>query len=260
MTRLSLGASLLLLSLAATGAASAAESPDPKAGDALSSSGENDVDPASPRAAVHSYLDLARRGENERALAYLDLSRDAKPRGAVLAERLRFVLERYGGAELDALSPDPEGDPDDGLRRGVDRVTVVTSASGRTEDLLIRRVPTRDGKRWLFAGQSVRRIDAWYFALREHRWLEALSAPLRRSGPLDLLWWQWGAVLLLTAIGWLVGTLLGNVPQPKTPIRSTDRRSSPCSQGRLTESNADYPACGTFEPRWIARTVSSVSA
>lgn len=218
MTGFVRGVLVVVLSLAVPASVSAVEppvpalpAPEPPAAEpeAETDEREPEVDPNSPRAALRAYLELARDGQNEEAAEYLQVPEDARPRAAELAERLRFVLERHDGADPSELSPRAEGDEDDGLPPGVDRAAVVTLESGKTEDVLLKRVPSREGRRWVFARQSVRRIDDWYYDLREHRWLEAMPAPLRRTGPFNLLWWQWGAFAIVLAVGWLLGSILG---------------------------------------------------
>ncbi|NUO48951.1 MAG: mechanosensitive ion channel family protein, partial [Polyangiaceae bacterium] len=168
-------------------------------------------DAGSPRAAMASFLSLARSGELEQAAKYLQLPKGDEGRATALAERLRFVLERHDAADPDELSNKPEGKENDGLADDVDRVAVIHSPSGKSDDVLLKRVTTPDGKRWLFARDTVARVDGWYDAL-ESRWqLQHLPEPLRRGGPLGLLWWQWGAFLVLAAAAWLVAIILGKL-------------------------------------------------
>lgn len=172
---------------------------------------EPEVDPASPRAAVESYLELVRDGKHGDAAEYLQLPEEDKERGAELAEQLWFVLERNGGADVEALSSSENGDEDDGLKGAVDRVATIQRPSGKEEDLLIKRVETKRGPRWLFARDSVRKVDVWYDDLGERRFVEKLPEPLRRGAPLGLLWWQVGGFLLVVFVGWIAGVILGKV-------------------------------------------------
>lgn len=164
---------------------------------------EEAVEPGSPRAALTSYLELVRAGEYDAASAYLQLPRRERERGPAIAERLKFVLERHG-VDPGAMSPKAEGDKEDGLPMGVDRVALVSTPPGDEPVLMVR-----SGNKWLFARQSVGRVDAWYHGLDERWLLEHLPPPLLRSGPFGLLWWQWGALAVLVLMGWLAGVVLG---------------------------------------------------
>jgi MscS family membrane protein len=183
----------------------------PPANDAAEEPQEPPVDPGSPRAAVESYLALARSGDFDEAAKYLQVPKADVKRASELAERLRFVLERHDGAEVDELSAKPEGDVDDGLAEGVERIAVIKSSSGKDEDLLLKRVTTPEGKRWLFARDSVARVDAWYDDLEERWLLQHIPEPFRRGGPLGIQWWQWGAFVVLAAVAWLLGAILGRL-------------------------------------------------
>ncbi len=63
--------------------------------------------------------------------------------------------------------------------------------------------------RWIFTRATVERIDGWYGRLRDHWQQEWLPAPLLRTGPKDLMWWQWGALPVLFALALGAGALLG---------------------------------------------------
>jgi MscS family membrane protein len=168
------------------------------------------VDPESPRAAVAAYLELARAGALESASAFLQVPANQAERGGTLAERLKFVLERHDATDLDALSAKPEGNVTDGLPSGVDRVALIPSET-REDELLLTRAPTRAGVRWVFTEDSVRKVDRWYDELDELWLLEMLPEPLRRSGPWNVLYWQWGALALVLLTGWVLGLVLGKV-------------------------------------------------
>lgn len=188
------------------------------------------VDPESPRAAVDSFLGHARAGESSEAAAYLQVPKADAKRAAALAERLRFVLERHDGADVEELSPKSEGNENDGLDPGLERVAVIKSSSGGAEDLLLKRVESPDGKRWLFARDSVARVDAWYDDLDERWLLQVLPEPLRRGGPLGLLWWQWGAFIVLILSAWLLGAILGRLTARALKAFFSKKRSAHAGQ------------------------------
>ena len=169
-----------------------------------------EVDPESPRAAVESYLDAARHEDYERAAAYLDLSTADAASTEVVAQRLKFVLER-NGVDPEGLSPSAEGDTQDGLPAGIDRVATIGSERGKAEGAFVTRVAAGAGERWVFSRDTVKRVDAWYDGLEERWLLDRLPDFLLRTGPFDLLLWQWCALLAVLVAGWLLGTILGRL-------------------------------------------------
>jgi MscS family membrane protein len=166
------------------------------------------VDPDSPRTSVVRYLELCRAGEYGEAAAYLDLSDAEKPDGPQLARRLKAVLDRRIWVKPETLSPRSLGDTSDGLPSGVEEVGVVQGPGGPQPVRLVRR-HFPDGARWIFTRSTVDRIDGWYHRLPD-RWEEELIPErLLRTGPRDLLWWQWIALPILFVLALLLGALLG---------------------------------------------------
>lgn len=165
--------------------------------------------PDSPRVSTQEYLDACRTGQYEEAARYLALEGDLSSKGPELARRLKAVLDQHLWINLSLLSPLSEGDQADGLGEGIDRLGAVPGTGGRPETIrLVRRVDA-DRVRWVFSSGTVSRIDAWYGALGD-RWVrENLPEVLLRPGPGELLWWQWLALLPLTALAWLLGRLFG---------------------------------------------------
>lgn len=165
------------------------------------------VAPDSPRASMTRFVELARSGEYGDAAAYLDLSDAQRPDAAQLARRLKAVLDTQVWFKVEALSPKPWGEPSDKLP-GVLEIGTIHGASGKEPVRLVRRA-FPDGARWIFSRNTVERTDEWYGRLRD-RWLrEYLPERLLRTGPHELLWWQWIAlpVVFLLSIG--AGNVLG---------------------------------------------------
>jgi MscS family membrane protein len=164
----------------------------------------------SPRASVADFFALCRANQYDQAAHYLELPRAQEARGQVLAQRLKAVLDRKAWIELSQLSPLSSGDVEDELPRNTDEVGRLMAADGTPEPIrLVRR--NVDGGRWLFSASTVAQIDHWYEQLADRWLLENLPAWLLRSGPKELLWWQWLALPLLALLGWLVGYALARV-------------------------------------------------
>lgn len=219
--------------------------------------------PDSPRASVKHYLDLCRAGEYAEAAEYLDLSDTMKPEGAMLARRLKAVLDRQIWVKLEEISPAALGQDNDGLPPGVDEIGTVPGRTGPEPVRLVRRRGS-DGTRWLFSRATVEHIPDWFGRLRD-RWIQVyLPQALLRTGPQELMWWQWIALPLMFAGGLTVGKLLGYATR-RLLGRITVRLGPPASMrwnenlfARLSSPLAftwallavyfAYPALGLYEP------------
>lgn len=161
--------------------------------------------PDSPRASMKAYLELCRTGDFALAADYLDVPAASKKDGPGLAQRLKVVLDRFVGIDLDTLSPASAGDGADRLPPGIDEI-------GRLPGL--KREPVRLSRRpgrWVFSRTTVEHIDGWYAAL-DDRWLrERLPPGLLRIGPKGLPYWQWALAPVVALGAWLVGRLLSYV-------------------------------------------------
>jgi MscS family membrane protein len=168
---------------------------------------ESSVAPDSPRAAVRDYLDLARAGRFEEAARYLDSPADAD--GARLAKQLKAVLDRRLWIDLELVSPQSAGDANDRLPPALDEIGKIPSPSGPPAPVRVVRRQTPEGARWMFSRRTVERVRAWYDDLRDRWLIENLPPALLRSGPKELLIWQWIALPLLIFAAIAVGRVLG---------------------------------------------------
>jgi MscS family membrane protein len=157
-----------------------------------------------------NFVALCRAGDYESAAQYLEIGAVDKVLSAQLARRLKAVLDRKAWLDPSVLSPLPTGKVDDGLAPFMDEVGQIEGADGIPEPVrIVRR--KRDQVRWLFSNATVNRIDGWY-ELLDDRWiLEELPAPLLRTGPRELLYWQWLALPLLVIASWLLAIALGKL-------------------------------------------------
>ena len=174
------------------------------------------VAPTSPRAALLTYLELARAGSFEAAAAYLDLPDSLEPRGPALARELKLVLDHHVWLDLDAVSAAPPGDTTDGLPAGVDEIATISGPAGVHEFVRLTRVTAAvdtvaQPKDWRFSRQTVLRVPAWYAALGNRWLLDRLPSALLRSGPFELLWWQWLVLPLVVGAALLAGSIVGRV-------------------------------------------------
>jgi MscS family membrane protein len=174
-----------------------------------------EVAPDSPRASLQAYLDAGRAGEWKKAARHLVLPEGRLAEGPTLAGRLKAVLDRHVWFDLEKISPASDGNRDDGLSAGVERVAEIPVGDERTQPVYMVRRVDDGGRLWAFSPNTVRHIDHWYDQL-EGRWMRerligAGLEPLLRGGPLGLLWWQWIALPLLVLGAWVVGRFLGGL-------------------------------------------------
>jgi len=165
----------------------------------------------SPRASMMDFLSLCRAGDFETAAAYLELSSAQKPNGATLARRLKAVLDRKAWVELEQLSPESGGNTQDGLPALTDELGRIEGPEGVPEPVRIVRRRRDTGVRWVFSSATVSRIENWYARLDDRWMIEHLPQPLLRTGPRELMWWQWLALPMMLALSWGVALALSHV-------------------------------------------------
>ena len=183
----------------------AAEKASPEKADADKAKQEADdaPSPESPRVSLQAFLDATREGRYAEAGKYLDISRQKDADPALLARRLKAVLDRHVWFDLDTISGKPDGDLDDQLPRDAEDVAHIPAPAGAR--VPVRMVRDRGSSRWEFSRATVSNIDAWYDQL-EDRWLiERLPRVLLRAGPRDILYWQWLALPLLLLVSGVFG-------------------------------------------------------
>jgi MscS family membrane protein len=171
---------------------------------------EEEVARDSPRASMADFLALVRANQYDQAARYLELPRALSARGPVLARRIKAVLDRKAWIDLEKLSPLSSGNIEDDLPRFTDEIARFSSPEGTPEPVrLVRK--NLDGGRWLFSEATVRHVDGWYEQLADVWMLENLPHWLLRSGPKELLWWQWLALPVLVLLGFGLGYLLSRL-------------------------------------------------
>lgn len=164
----------------------------------------------SPRASMIHFLSLARSGDYATASDYLELSGSDEALGPELARKLKAVLDRRVWVEVEDLSPLATGNPDDGLPALTDEVGLIENAQGVPEPVrIVRR--RRENVVWVFSRVTVSHIDQWYGELDDRWLLEHMPQPLLRTGPRDLMWWQWLALPVLVTLSWLLALVLGAI-------------------------------------------------
>jgi MscS family membrane protein len=179
------------------------------------------VSPASPRAALQSFLRLAEANDWEGAAEYLSIPAAERDRATQLARRLKTILDQRLALDVRAVSGAVSGDTTDGDIGG-DRIGVIASANGREDPVRMVRLaaPSSGGPvRWVFSQATVGLVDGWFDNLGAPWLRERLPRTLMREGPLNVYYWQWiglglaiPAVLLVAlGLGAMLRTLLGRI-------------------------------------------------
>jgi len=183
-----------------------------------------------PRDTMAGFLEATGRRDYARAAEYLDLSRIARAhraeQGPVLARDLRIVIDQAVPIDLDDLSDQPAGSPQEGLPPDRALVGTVPTRAGATQ-LLLRRMPgPEDGRTWKFAAPTVAQIPRLYRELGYGPLADYLPPAFFEIRFLELALWQWLALFLLvalaSAIGWtgtiFVLRILGPIVRRAAPV------------------------------------------
>jgi MscS family membrane protein len=196
---------------AETGAAPAGEAA-PRAEPAPAPRPDDPYDRGSPRSAMRGFLSAGRAGEWERAAQFLELRglpaglRNEDP--AVLARQLKTVLDRTLWVELETLSDDPAGTPDDGLPPRRERVGQIDAAVPPVP-VYLDRVAREDGVRiWKLSAATLRELPTLWPQFGDGPLATWLPEPFTSWSFLELKLWQWLGLLALAAAAGLAGALL----------------------------------------------------
>jgi small-conductance mechanosensitive channel len=166
------------------------------------------VDRQTPQSTVRGFLEAAHAGDYPRAAHYLDLDflprAEQAERGAQLARRLKFVMDRRLPVDLSTLSKAPEGDPADPR---FDQIGTVP-LEGAVVPIRVQRVVGDDGTQvWVFNEATVKQVDKLFDA---HGPLLAETLPrvFFEEPVLGLELWQWLGLLVVLGVGWLLAVVL----------------------------------------------------
>src|SRR5204862_286178 len=160
--------------------------------------------PEVPRGAMARFLAACREGHYARAAEYLNLRQLPQAvraqRGPELARELETVLDRALWVDLDRLSDQPEGDPEDGLPALRDSLGTIETATGPVE-VLIERVSQPGGVPvWKIAASTVAAIPALYDEFGWGPLAKVLPAPFFQLRFLQIRLWQWIGLTLLVFV------------------------------------------------------------
>jgi MscS family membrane protein len=158
-----------------------------------------DAEAGSPRSTVEFFLHATAAGQYDAAATVFPAHADP-----TLAAKLRAVLDESLTIDPAKISDSPEGRLDDHLPANIEELGRVPYGNGSEPVRLYRD----SAEKWVFAPSTLARVPDWYEALPD-RWIrQLLPERLLRAGPRGVLWWQWVALVPITAISFLLGWLL----------------------------------------------------
>ena len=165
-----------------------------------------------PRSSLKGYLKAARDGDFDRAAKYLDLrylpGRMDQSQGPQLARQLKIVLDKVIWFDLDAVSADPDGFPDDGLPANRDNIGRIKTPD-KTVDLLMQRVPRGDGVLiWKISNQTVAEIPHLYEYYGYGPFEESLSKIFPDAQFVGWQLWQWVLWLLNLVLAFVLAVII----------------------------------------------------
>jgi MscS family membrane protein len=207
--RLTVTMLLLSVMLASAAFAQTPGVPPPKPPTEAAPASQDPLGRDTPRGTVLGFIKAANASNIKRAAEYLDARRSPK-QAEQRALELKAVMDRgVSPKDLDHLSNRPEGELDDNLSPGLDRVATVKTDAGPLE-LQLERV--REGKNppiWLISAATLKRIPAAYEEIHP-LWIERFVwPPLRETRFLDVPLWRWILLPLALALALVVAWLLG---------------------------------------------------
>ena len=245
----------LVLGLLATPAPITAQSgaPEKGSGSAAGPGPSSEVsERRTPRATIAGFLDATGRRDYARAAEYLDLSRIERARraerGPGLAHELRIVIDQAVPIDLDDLSDQPEGRPQQGLPPDRFLVGTVPTKAGATPLLLQRMPGSEESRGWKIAAATVAQIPRLYRELGYGPLADYLPPAFFEVRFLEIALWQWVALVLLvvlaSAVGWIVTVvvlrLLGPVMRRAAPVLGAQLMTVAAGPLRLALSVAAF--------------------
>lgn len=169
-----------------------------------------------PRGAMARFMAAVRNREYAKAAEYLNTSQLPRAErvtlGPQLAEQLEVVLDRALWVDLEKLSTDRDGDPNDGLPALRESLGTIRTAAGPVE-IMMGRVTLPSGQAvWRFTADTVAAIPELYDEFGWGPLADVLPAPFFELRFLSIRLWQWIGLALLAgaawALSWLVRGLL----------------------------------------------------
>jgi MscS family membrane protein len=183
---------------------------------------EPPISPASPRAALSRFFELAGDQRFDEAARFLDVPDSLRRQAPELARQLKAVLDRHLLVDLEQISREDSGDLTDNLPADIEHLGTIPTPDGAFRPVRLVRATADPDVPWRFARQTVLLVPAAYASLEDRWLLDFIPEPLQRDGPFRIALWQWIALPLLVGLSWALGHLIAGVGRRIT-VRITSR-------------------------------------
>jgi len=213
---------LLLHSLIAAVPAVAADNPTEsqstsdaaksKTKEMVSSGPVDEFNRGTPRGTLKGFIAATRDGKFDRAANYLDLRNLPQgltvEQGPELARQLKIVMDRALWVDIELVSDDPKGAPEEGLPPNRDMLGQIKTPL-RAVDIFLQHVPREDGVPiWKFSSRTVAQIPHLF----EHYGYRPFEKKLSEWMPDFVImgWqgWQWGFFFICVGVAYLAAVVL----------------------------------------------------
>ena len=203
-----------LVVLLLSGAAARAQTPTAASPDASDQPvAEDPLGRSTPWGAVTGFVRAAERQDFARAAEYLD-TRMRGARAEELARQLYAVLDRGLTTDIDRLSRSPDGNAQDGLPAGRDRVGTINTGTGTLDVLVARSERSGQESVWLFSSETLALVPGAVEEVGAFDLARYLPAPLVEITFLSQPLYRWILVPLFLALAWLLGSVFARGIMP----------------------------------------------
>ena len=166
-----------------------------------------------PQGTIIGFMLSAQKGDDERALKYLDTKKSGRS-GHRLVNELQVVLERGFSGKFGMLSTKAEGRLDDNLPSTKELVGSIKSESGSLDVLLERVQRGSEPPVWLFASETLAKVPEFYEDFSGHSFDKYFPRFMTDTWFLWFPLWQWIYILFIIPLSFLVATLLTRLLTP----------------------------------------------
>ena len=175
----------------------------------------DELNRGTPRGAFKGFIVATRDGKFDVAANYLDLRnlpRNMTPeQGPELARRLKISLDRALWVDVEIISDDPKGAPEEGLPPYRDLLGKIKTPE-RTVDILLQRVPREDGVQiWKFSNRTVAQIPHLFEHFGYRPFEQKLSQWMPDFTFLGWQSWQWVFFLICVGLAYLAAVILSGI-------------------------------------------------
>ena len=162
---------------------------------------------STPQGTIVGFMMSAQKGDNDRALKYLDTKKLGRS-GHKLVDELQAVLERDFSGKLGMLNAKTEGPLDNTLPATKKLVGTMKSESGSFDVLLERVQRGSEPPVWLFASETLAKVPEMYEELSVRSLDRYFPRFMRGTWFLWFPLWQWVYILLIIPLSFIVATIL----------------------------------------------------